>query len=503
MDEFLKVEHISKNFAGVRALVDVDLTIYEGQISCLVGENGSGKSTLIKIIAGVYQPSDGEIYIGGNQYSQVRPIDAIRAGIQVIYQDFALFPNLSVAENIALNYQLSRGKRLVNWGEIYEVAREALERTEVDLPLDRLVGDMSVADKQLIAISRAILQDARLIIMDEPTTALTEREVASLFRVIRNLQDRGISILFVSHKLNEVLEIAERVVVLRNGEKVLDTEVGDLDQSQIAYHMTGQEIREQAHTYTPPSEEDEPLLRVKHLSRAGGFQDVSFELYHGEILGITGLLGSGRTALALALFGVDPAESGSLTIDGAPITIRSIQDAIDNQIGYVPEDRLTEGLFLPRSVESNLVIRIIKELLNRVGLIDSEERERRVHKWVDELSIKTGDVSQPVRSLSGGNQQRVVIAKWLAGSPRILVLNGPTVGVDVGSKAEIHELIRQLAREGIGILVISDDIPEIMQTCNRVLLMRRGRIEERLDITEITGSELSVKLRQTAQIEVE
>jgi simple sugar transport system ATP-binding protein len=501
MDEIVRVSGIYKNFAGVQALEDVNLTLYQGQISCLVGENGSGKSTLIKIIAGVYQPTEGEVALAGKTYSKVTPIEAINAGIQVIYQDFALFPNLTVAENIALNYELSEGKRFVNWGKVYDIAEEALKRTEIDLPLNARVRDLSVADKQLVAISRAILQNARLIIMDEPTTALTEREVESLFKVIYNLQDNGISILFVSHKLNEVLEIAERVIVLRDGQKVFDDDAESLDQNKISYHMTGQEISEEAYDYQPDKEKDHSLLRVENLSRAGSFTDISFELHHGEILGVTGLLGSGRTDLALALFGVRPAQSGSIYIEGNQVSIDSIQNAIDHQIGYVPEDRLTEGLFLEQSVESNLIVRTVAELRNSAGLIQSSSVRDRVKHWIDRLNIKVGDPGQAVSGLSGGNQQRVVIAKWLADEPRILILNGPTVGVDIGSKTEIHELIKDLARDGIGIIIMSDDIPELMQTTNRILLMRKGRIENEFNTTGISSDELSEKLREAAQFD--
>lgn len=494
---FLDVAHISKSFAGVQALRDVSLTLYPGEITCLVGENGSGKSTLIKVIAGVHQPDAGTLTINGEQQARLRPIDSIRAGIQVIYQDFSLFPNLSVAENLAINSQLDAGKAFVNWRDIRRTAREALARTEIDIPLDTTVGTLSVAEKQLIAISRAMLQNARLIIMDEPTTALTEKEVATLFKVIEPLQAQGISILFVSHKLNEVLAIADKIVVLRNGEKVLDTAVGDLDQRQIAYHMTGQAFDPQPYTFVPPADAA-PLLSVKNLGRKGKFRDVSFDLYAGEILGITGLLGSGRTDLALALFGVQPASSGTITLDGQAITINTIQDAIKHQIGYVPEDRLTEGLFLERSIGNNIVVRTVQDLLNALGLISPADKRAQINRWIGDLSIKTNDPQLPVNSLSGGNQQRVVLAKWLASNPRLLILNGPTVGVDIGSKTELHDIIKDLARDGMGLIVISDDIPELMQTCNRILLMRDGQVVDEYQTSDLTEQQLSALLSKAA-----
>ena len=301
-EEILKVSHISKSFSGVSALNDVSLTIKAGEIHCLIGENGSGKSTLIKIIAGVYEPDEGEIVINGHHYSKLSPIESIREGIQVIYQDFSLFPNLTVAENIALNYQLERNKNWVDWGNVRKIAQNALDRINVKLNLDALVGQMPVADKQLIAISRALLQDARLIIMDEPTTALTQKEVSSLFSVIKDLQKQGISILFVSHKLNEVLDISERTMVLRNGQMVVDAEASEFDTKKMVYYMTGHHVSETAYVYEENSSNEHPLLKVENLTSRNNFYDISFELKAGEILGITGLLGSGRTGLALSLF---------------------------------------------------------------------------------------------------------------------------------------------------------------------------------------------------------
>ncbi len=491
--ELLRVSNVSKNFAGVQALDGVSLSIGRGEIRCLVGENGSGKSTLIKIIAGVYHPTSGEIYINGKHYRNLHPIDAINEGIQVIYQDFSLFPNLTAAENIALNYQLARGARLVKWREVRRIAEEAISLIDVDVDLDAVVGDLPVADRQLIAISRALLQNARLIIMDEPTTALTQKEVEALFRVIRSLKEKGISILFVSHKLSEVQEIADSVMIMRNGLKVADGPISDFDVAKMAYYMTGREITETGYTFNP-DHTDGSLLRVSNLTYPGRFWDVSFELKRGEIVGITGLLGSGRTDLALALFGVEPAVAGDVYIEGKKVCINSIQDAMRHGIGYVPEDRLTEGLFLQQSIGRNVVIRVVDETLDALRFLSPRKVRDQIDTWVSKLNIKTGNVALPVSSLSGGNQQRVVLAKWLASRPRILVMNGPTVGVDVGSKMELHEVVKGLARQGIGILIMSDDIPELMNTCNRILLMRNGRIVEEFETGEINEKQLNLKL---------
>ncbi len=493
-DELLKVTGIYKSFAGVHALQNVDLTVEPGRIHCLVGENGCGKSTLIKVIAGVYERDAGEIVINGKSFERLSPIDAIREGIQVIYQDFSLFPNLTVAENIALNKELAEGRRLINWRRMRQIATDSLERIGVDLPLGATVDEMSVANKQLIAIAKALRQNSRLIIMDEPTSALTEREVKRLFTVIHKLQEeRGIAFLFVSHKLNEVLEISETMIVMRNSKMVSSGDRSEYDNARLIYEMTGQKIADKVYDFTPDMSQA-PLLKVEDLSAGDALNDISFELRTGEILGVTGLLGSGRTELALALYGLLPTDSGRIFMDGKQVEIRSIQEAIKNGIGYVPEDRLTEGLFLEQPIGNNVVVRIIDRLRGKLGLTDPKQVNGQVDEWVKALSIKTPDPELPVNTLSGGNQQRVVLAKWLASKPRLMILNGPTVGVDVGSKDELHDMMKQLAGEGMGLLVISDDIPELLQTCNRILLMRHGYIVDRILPQETDENELAAKL---------
>ena len=490
-DELLRLEHISKYFAGVTALDDVSFAINRGEISCLVGENGSGKSTMINIISGVYTPDEGNIHIGGHRYQRLNPITSIRAGIQVIYQDFSLFPNLTVAENTAVNQLISSGKTIVNWKQMHEIAEQGLAKVNMDIPLDTLVETLSTADRQIIAIAKALLQEARLIIMDEPTTALTQREVPYLFDTINELKQRGIAILFVSHKLNEAKEISDRTLIFRNGNKVLDQATTDIDVKSMEYHMTGRDLDSVSITYPIAKNNACPLLKVEDLTLSRGFYDVSFELYPGEVLGITGLLGSGRTDLALSLFGEMPADSGKIYLESKEIAIRSIQDAIKHRIGYVPEDRIHEGLFLQQSISNNIVVRIIGRLLNRFKLIDNKATQNESQQWMAKLDVKTPSGANPARSLSGGNQQRLVLAKWLASNPRLLILNGPTVGVDVGSKADIHKLTRDLAHQGMGIILISDDIPEIMQTCSRVLLMKKGRIVEEFKRTDIDEEDLN------------
>lgn len=490
---YLELKDICKDFSGVRALDGANLSVAPGEIRCLVGENGSGKSTLIKIVAGVVHHDSGEIRINGHSFSRLHPIDAIREGIQVIFQDFSLFPNLTVAENMAMNTLLAERRRLVTRRRIRDIAEEALSRLGVELDPEALVEDLPVASKQLVAIGRALLQNARLIIMDEPTAALTRPEVRRLLEIIRALKERNIATLFVSHKLDEVMDVSEQITVLRNGRVVADEPRAAFDAARLVFCMTGRRIA-QSRRRAAPERTDIPLLSLRHLSRRGSFRDVSFDLWPGEILGVTGLLGSGRTELALALFGMEPATEGEIRIEGRKVSIRNIHDALQNGLGYVPEDRLTEGLFLSKSLADNAAAGMARRLAGRFGLLPPRTILRFGEDWIRRLHISAPSASVPVRNLSGGNQQRVVLARWIALSPKVLVLNGPTVGVDIGSKSEIHAILEDLAAKGMGILIMSDDIPEVLHNCNRILLMKRGRIVEEFDGAATDENELARKL---------
>ncbi len=489
VETVISVKNLSKAFAGVKALDGVNLEIRAGEIHCLAGENGSGKSTLIKVISGVYQPDEGTIELNGTSHNKLTPIEAIRGGVQVIYQDFSVFPNLTVMENLALNHELSQGRKFANWRRFRTIAQEAIARINFQVDLDARVGDLSVADKQLVAISRALLHDTKLIIMDEPTTALTNREVEALFRVILDLKSRGIAILFVSHKLGEVFEISERFTIIRNGRLVITSLPQELDHKKFAHYMTGREVEDTR--LEQPESVGEPVLEVEGLCLKEALEDVSFTLHKGEILGITGLLGSGRTELALTLFGLFPTDSGEIRVKGEPVKLGGIRDAIANGIAYVPEDRLTEGLMLERSIADNIVISELDRFTSPLGMLDTSRRKEEVDRWVEDLRIATRNPENPVNTLSGGNQQRVVLAKWLATKPDILILNGPTVGVDIGSKSDIHIILQRLAQEGMGIIVISDDIPELLQTCRRILILDEGRLTAEVDPVTTTEQELS------------
>jgi simple sugar transport system ATP-binding protein len=486
---FLKVEGITKSFGGVQALKGVSLEIAPGEIHCLAGENGSGKSTLIKVISGVHEPDAGKIEIGGKRFSHLTPKEAIRLGIQVIYQDFSVFPNLTVMENLALNMELMDNRKFMNYRRTRSIASHAVAQIGFKVDLDERVENLSVSDRQLIAISRALLQEAKLIIMDEPTSALTKKEVRALFSVIKQLQSRGLAILFVSHKLDEVFEISERYTILRNGENVASGDTSELDRKTFVLHMTGREFADEQ--YRAAIKDRTPILSVKGLTLDGAYSDISFDLAAGEILGITGLLGSGRTELVETLFGILKPDAGRIEIKGKPIKIRNTKDAIRQGMGYVPEDRLTEGLFQPQTIQRNIVISVLDMLSNRFGFLRMRHVVQTTQKWIQELSIATKNPELPVRTLSGGNQQKVVLARWLANNLSILILNSPTMGVDIGSKYDIHALMRKLAATGLAIIIVSDDLPEVLACASRIFVMRDGAFVQELDPAETSESRLS------------
>jgi len=473
MPAFLELDAISKRFGGVRALDGVDLAVEVGEIHCLAGENGCGKSTLIKIISGVQPPEPGgHIAIGGEALHGLTPAESIRRGIQVIYQDLSLFTNLTVAENIAAG--LHRGLHLVSWRAIRRTAEAAVARIGVDLDLDAFVADLPIAQRQLVAICRALAADAKLVIMDEPTASLTRREVDHLLALTLELKKRGIAVMFVSHRLDEVLEIADRVTVLRNGEKVGTFDAAEMTSERLGELMTGRVFDYSARE--PQRALGDTVLEVRNLSRYGDYKDISLAVRKGEILGITGRLGSGRTELALSLFGMNPPDEGEIRIRGEALGRHTTREAIGNGIAYVSEDRLSLGLVMPQSIGDNITLSVLDRLADRYGLIPESRREQTVRGWIADLGIKVSDPANAVRTLSGGNQQRVVLAKWLATKPSLLILDSPTVGVDIGAKDGIYAIVRKLAAEGLAVIMISDEIPEVFYHSDRVLIMREGRL---------------------------
>lgn len=482
----LVVRDLVKTYGGVRALDGVTLDLVPGEVHCLAGENGCGKSTLIKIISGVERPDAGEIVVDGTPRAAMDARAAIKSGIQVIYQDFALFANLTVAENIAMTAAVARRSRLYSRRSVRPRVRSVVDELGLALDLDAEVGTLSVADRQLTAICRALASEARVIIMDEPTTALTHTEVQRLFALVERLRGRGVALMFVSHKLDEVLAVSQRVTILRSGRQVATAPAADLDRRTIARHMTGRDVDDSRLVADVP-DDSPPVLEVEHLSLPGAYDDITFAVRSGEILGVTGLLGSGRTEIAEALFGLLPPREGVVKVDGRPVRLLTIDDAISAGIGYVPEDRLSQGLFLNRSIADNIVAASLDRHRGRTGLVDVDMVRATVGRLFTRLRIKAPSAALPVRALSGGNAQRVVLAKWLARKPRVLVLNGPTVGVDIGSKHEILDILRGEAAAGTAIVMISDDAPELAAGCHRVLVVKQGRIVHTLEGAEVTA----------------
>ena len=493
MKPIVCVTNIEKSFGGVRVLNGVSLRVDEGEIHCLAGENGCGKSTLIKIISGVYPHDAGEIELNGRAYHALSPIDAIREGVQVIYQDFSLFPNLTVAENLALNDQVESGRGLVNWRRVDRIAKESLALVEIEMDTAKTVEELPVSGKQLVAIARAVYCNARLIVMDEPTTALTQKEINSLLDLIRRLKGRGISTLFVSHKMREMLDVTEKITIMRNGAVVANGDTKDFDEARITQAMTGRDIR--AHRFAwKGAPQETPLLELRNFGKKDAFEGIDLSLHRGEVVGVTGLLGSGRTELAEALFGRNPADEGTMWRDGQEVSVQTIQDAMAHGIAYVPEDRLTEGLFLEQSIERNLFANCYARFKNFLGLLDGAKIRVQTADSIQKYGVVASDVSLPVRSLSGGNQQKVVLARWMSIGAEVLVLNGPTVGVDVGARFDIYKKLRDIAAQGIGILMFSDDLQELVANCNRIFVIHNGRFTCELDCQSLEESDLARQL---------
>lgn len=492
---FLQLRQIHKRFGGVHALRGVDLTLELGEAYHLLGENGCGKSTVIKVMSGAISPTEGEIVLNGESFAALTPIQSLAAGIETVYQDLSLIPNLSVAENVALSEQLVHGEgrlaRRLDRNQLRVTASAAL--ASVGLPTTRaflttVVSDLPLAQRQLVAIARAIATRAKLVIMDEPTTSLTRREVENLIEVVARLRADNIAVLFVTHKLDECYRIGGHAIVFRDGECVAQGPLESYSKADIAELMTGRKIDARRYRTGQPAAEE--LLTVHGLTASPDFVDIGFSLRKGEILGITGLADSGRNELALAISGVRPADSGSIAVSGARARIRHPSDSIRHGIGYVPENRLEEGLFLEKSILDNEIALVVAALANAWGVIDDRKGRDIAAGVAKDMRLNTTDIDMPVGSLSGGNQQRVLIGRWLTIDPKILLLHGPTVGVDVGSKDTIYRAIQVLAERGIGLILISDDLPELLQNCDRILVMNNGRFVADLDAAKATEEDI-------------
>ncbi|NSW75946.1 MAG: sugar ABC transporter ATP-binding protein [Candidatus Atribacteria bacterium] len=483
----LKLEHINKTFPGVQALKDVSMEVHQGGIHCLVGENGSGKSTLIRIISGADSPDSGTIAVNGNSYRSLTVPQAMKEGIQVIYQDLSLFPDLTVGENVMFNWLVERSGWMVNRKEYLRQAEEELKRLGVTIDLDERVSNLSMSQRQIVAIARALVLDARLLVFDEPTTALTQKEIDTLLETIMELKERGIASIFVSHKLDEVFRVADVITVLRDGVKIGDFKPQELDERKLSFYMTGREI--QYKQFTLQERERPCVLELRNLSREPHFEDVSFCVREGEIVGLIGPLGSGRTELALSLFGLNRPHSGEILYQGKQVVIESPAQAREMGIVLLPEDRHTQGLFRTKPIMENLISSIL-ERLRRFLAIDFLRAQEESQRVFEELHIKAPSLFTVAEALSGGNQQRVVLGKWLATNPKLFILDSPTVGIDVGSKAEIYDIIQNLARSGIAVLLISDEVSEIYHNCNRVVVMREGKVVKILDTRDTSETAL-------------
>ncbi len=485
----LSLKNVSKTFGGVKALSNVSFQVKPGEVHCLAGENGCGKSTLIKIISGVYTPDPGgSLNILGQQIQSITPAKARIIGISVIWQDLSLFPHMSVAENIAIDEVIGVYPRMVNSHSARPRVEEILNRLNVTLNLEEPLKSLPIAQRQIVAIARALMGQAKLIFMDEPTSSLTQSETKVLLRIVQNLSESGVAVVFVSHRLAEVLAISSRVTVLRDGHLVGVFPTAGMTQTKLAELMTNQTL---VSTVTATTHHNaEPILEIDSLSRHQEFQNVSLTIKKGEIVGLTGLIGAGRTELAHVLIGMNQPTSGTIRLNGQPVNFHSIREAIAAGIAYVSEDRLSLGLIQQQAIGDNIIITVLKHILNVLGLISSPRKESTVAHWIKELAIRIGEPVDAVSTLSGGNQQRVVLAKWLATEPRLMILDSPTVGVDVGARAGIYKIVRSLAKQGMGILLISDEVQEVHFNSDRVLTMANGEITSEHNPVEDTVEQL-------------
>jgi rhamnose transport system ATP-binding protein len=488
MSEYiLELKKITKRFSGVEVLHEVSFTLRPGEVHALLGENGAGKSTLVKVITGVHHPDGGEIYLNGQAVRFDNPHDSRQAGIAAIYQELSLFPDLDVAENIFVGRQpLAAGGR-VDWRKLYSEAERLLTSLGVHLDLKKKARSLSIAQQQMVEIARAFSINARILIMDEPTSSLTLNEVADLFRLVRRLREQGTAIIFISHRLEELFELADRVTVLRDGAYVDTRSLGEVTRDELIRLMVGRSI-----SNLFPKQEvkaGKVALKVENLSRTGAFENISFELRQGEILGMAGLVGAGRTNVARAIFGVESPTSGKVHIEGQEVRITSPQQAIRLGLAYVPEDRQTHGLIPPMNITSNISLAMLEACSRRGWLQDKVERTT-AFGVARQMEVRASHLWQKARELSGGNQQKIVLAKWLLTKPRILILDEPTRGIDVGTKAAVHAWMSQLAAEGIAILMISSELPEVLGMSDRVIVMREGHQTAHFSRAEATQEKI-------------
>jgi ribose transport system ATP-binding protein len=479
----LEMRGITKDFPGVRALDSVDIDLRGGEILALLGENGAGKSTLMRILFGAYPKDSGQIFVRGHEVVIRNPHHALQQGISMVHQELNLVPYMNAAQNIALGHESRRLGSFLRWNAIYRDAQAQLDRLGVKLDLKAPVNRLSVAQQQMVEIAKALSWDAQVLVLDEPTSALTPHEIKQLWVQMKNLAAQGVGIILITHRLEEVFDIAGRATVLRDGHLVGSWAVNDVDMSQLVQAMVGRTID---HLFPKSAtERGEELLRVKGLARTAVLDDVSFSAYQGEILGIAGLVGAGRTELARAIFGADPVDKGTLYVRGKPIVIHSPEDAIGHGIGFLTEDRKTQGLVLVMTVESNMALTVY-DRLSRFTVINKQERRKLGARYIEQLRVRPPQLDRQVRHLSGGNQQKVVLGKWLAREAGIFIFDEPTRGIDVGAKGEVHQLMSNLAQAGACVIMISSELPEVLNMSDRILVMREGRLVAELSRQEAT-----------------
>lgn len=467
----LEMENVYKSYDGAKALTDVHFDLREGEVHALVGENGAGKSTLIKIIMGVVQADSGTLKLDGEEVSINNPQVAQDLGIAAIYQEPMLFPDLNVAENIFISHADRRA--IVRWNKMYQDAEDVLSKLDVKLNVRMPASGLTLAAQQTVEIAKAISLNVRILIMDEPTSSLSAHEVEQLFTLVRSLRDRGVSILFIGHRLEEVLELAERVTVFRDGCWISSKPREEITIEDVIRDMVGRDIDE--FFVKEQSKRGDLLISVRGLTKENVFRDINFDVYRGEVLGFAGLIGSRRTDVGLALFGIAPADSGEILLGGKKIEIKSPQQALQDGIAYATEDRRKFGLVMPMSIRANITLPLLRKYLGSFGLIKRSAEEKTASSFKERLKIMTPTVQVAVENLSGGNQQKVMLSKWLNADPSLLILDEPTRGVDVGAKAEVHHMINELTSQGIGVILISSDLPEVLAMSDRVLVMREGR----------------------------
>ncbi len=484
-EKILEMSHISKTFPGVQALQDVSLSLFAGEVLAVVGENGAGKSTLIKILSGVYGPDTGEVSLQGRKVSLRGPKDAMDRGINTIYQETSLVQEITVAENIFLGRQpAARGGR-IDWKSMLASAREIMERLSIPLAPSALVSALSAAQQQLVEIAKAFSRDAKIIIMDEPTASLTAEDTENLFGIIRTITQAGTAVIYISHRLKEIFQIADRVMVLRDGRTVTVSGVKETTEGEIVRNMVGRDI---GNLFGEASYKagEKVILEVKGLTRRGAYRDISFELHEGEILGLSGLVGAGRSEIVRGIFGLDPADSGDVMLDGGRLALGKPGAALRRGIAFVSEDRRLESIIQGFSVRANVTILLLARVLSRLGLINRRRENALAARYVKEFNVKTPSLEQLVMNLSGGNQQKVALAKCLSTAPRVLILDEPTKGIDVGAKKEIHTLVKELANKGVSILLVSSELPEIIGMCHRAAVIREGALVRVFGKDELT-----------------